>query len=297
MTTYTAFNFDKPDGSVDTGPNFSTNANANDRALMIAILQGQEPSYAFSKTNGTGSDEEPQYYLWSSGAGATTKILRATNTWTSGNLTQQVWEWSTDNGSTYASICTQTFTYSSGNLTATTNAGGMLSVFYYLLGKVKSLLTSFNSHTGGNGTAVHGLGTISTQAASNVALTGGAIDGTTIGATTRANGSFTLERETAYNAGNITGSVTLNWNNGGYQYGTITGITTLSWSNLPPSGLAQGLTLELTNPGNYAVTWPTGVKWPGGTAPTRTSNGIDLYEFVCRDGSTVRGAQAQKDTK
>ena len=56
-------------------------------------------------------------------------------------------------------------------------------------------------------------------------------------------------------------------------------------------------TLELTNPGAFTLTWPAGMKWPGGVAPTRTVAGVDLYEFVCRDGTTVRGAQAQKDSK
>jgi len=40
-------------------------------------------------------------------------------------------------------------------------------------------------------TAVAGFGTIATQNANNVAITGGAIDGTTIGTTTRASGKFT----------------------------------------------------------------------------------------------------------
>jgi hypothetical protein len=40
-------------------------------------------------------------------------------------------------------------------------------------------------------TDISGLGTMSTQAASNVAITGGAIDGTTVGATTASTGKFT----------------------------------------------------------------------------------------------------------
>ncbi len=43
-----------------------------------------------------------------------------------------------------------------------------------------------DTHTSATGASVHGLGTISTQAANNVAISGGAIDGTTVGATTRA---------------------------------------------------------------------------------------------------------------
>ena len=40
-------------------------------------------------------------------------------------------------------------------------------------------------------TAITGLGTMSTQNANSVAITGGNIDGTIIGATTKAAGSFT----------------------------------------------------------------------------------------------------------
>jgi hypothetical protein len=46
--------------------------------------------------------------------------------------------------------------------------------------------TALNGHVTATGTAVHGLGTMSTQNANNVAITGGAIDGTTIGAATAA---------------------------------------------------------------------------------------------------------------
>lgn len=43
-----------------------------------------------------------------------------------------------------------------------------------------------------------GLGTIATQAASSVAITGGAVDGTTIGATTPSTGKFTSVESTGY---------------------------------------------------------------------------------------------------
>lgn len=59
-----------------------------------------------------------------------------------------------------------------------------------------------------------GLGTMSTQAASSVAITGGSVNGTTVGATTRATGSFTtlrannnliVENDTYIQAANPTG--------------------------------------------------------------------------------------------
>jgi hypothetical protein len=39
------------------------------------------------------------------------------------------------------------------------------------------------------------------------------------------------------------------------------------------------------------VTWPT-VKWPGGTAPTATASGTDVYTFVY-DGTSTYGSAVQ----
>jgi hypothetical protein len=43
--------------------------------------------------------------------------------------------------------------------------------------------------------------------------------------------------------------------------------------------------------GSATVTWPT-VKWSGGTAPTQTTNGTDVYTFVDVLG-TIYGAVLQ----
>jgi hypothetical protein len=59
-----------------------------------------------------------------------------------------------------------------------------------------------------------GLGTIATQAANSVAITGGAIDGTTVGATTVAAGSFsTLNSSGATRLGGLSGNQSLQVNN------------------------------------------------------------------------------------
>jgi hypothetical protein len=47
-------------------------------------------------------------------------------------------------------------------------------------------------------TAITGLGTMSTQNAGTVAITGGTINGTTVGATTAATGNFTTVTATTY---------------------------------------------------------------------------------------------------
>ena len=70
-----------------------------------------------------------------------------------------------------------------------------------------------------------------------------------------------------------------------------------SFQNVPAS---RGVTvvLHLTNGGAFTQTWPTSVKWPGGTAPTLTAAGTDVLVFVTHDGgATWRGNIFGKDIK
>lgn len=79
---------------------------------------------------------------------------------------------------------------------------------------------------------------------------------------------------------------------------TITGATTLTVSNVPASGTAQSFILELTNGGSGTITWFSGVKWTGGTAPTLTVSGVDILGFYTKDGGTTwRGLILSKDSK
>jgi hypothetical protein len=74
-----------------------------------------------------------------------------------------------------------------------------------------------------------GLGTIATQAANSVAITGGAIDGTTVGATTVAAGSFsTLNSSGATRLGGLSGNQSLQVNNvaSAVNYAQIVGAVT-----------------------------------------------------------------------
>jgi hypothetical protein len=277
-SAYTAFDAAKPAGS-QTGPNFAASATANDVALWYCVVMGgNAPGFVASKSGGT--TEEPGYYTFTNGA----QIVRATNTWTSGNLTQQVWEVSQDTGGTYASVCTQTFTYdgTTGALTATTGAGGMSSFFGYVVGKLKALKTAYDAHAAATGSSVHGLGTIATQAASAVNITGG-------------TASVTIEREAKTALGNVSGSTSINWNSGGLFTATVTGSSgAFTHSNLP-NGVVGYVTLEVTN-GGLASSLLTAQK-PGGAALSWTSSGKDIVTLMCHDGSTVEVVGFSKDVK
>lgn len=78
---------------------------------------------------------------------------------------------------------------------------------------------------------------------------------------------------------------------------TITNPTTLTFSKVLPAPAVTSFILELTNGGSY-VTWPTGVKWAGGTKPTLSTTGLDILGFYSRDGGTTwRGMVLSKDSR
>ena len=288
---YGAFDKTKPAGT-DLASAFPGNINTNEVALRDMAAMGQAAGYDYSVSGGTA--EEPATLFFKQGTGGSAHWLRATLSWSSGRITQIVWDKSINGGTDYTtapggSICTQVFSYDgSGNLTTATNAGGVVSLLIYLLGKVKSVFSTLTTHTGTTGTGVHGLGTMSTQAASAVNITGGTVQVTWV--------SYNFSRGGLVNLGNFSGTVNLDWSAGDTFYGTCVGVTTFTESNRP-SGLAGSITLDLTNPGAFAVTWPAAWKWPAGVAPTRTASGVDLYEAFCRDGTTVHAAQSQKDSR
>lgn len=138
--------------------------------------------------------------------------------------------------------------------------------------------SAFAAHIAATGAAVHGLGTMSTQAASAVAITGGVA-------------SLTYEREAVVALGNVAGSTALNWAAGGFVTATITNAAgAFTHSNLP-SGVVGFLTVEVTNGGvaTSGATLFAGVKWSGGAVPTFTASGRDIVTLMCHDGATVNG--------
>jgi hypothetical protein len=78
---------------------------------------------------------------------------------------------------------------------------------------------------------------------------------------------------------------------------TATGALTWTVTNVPASR-AYSFILELTNGGTGTQNWFTGIKWPGGTAPTLVASGVDVLGFYTDDsGTTWRGVQLMKDSK
>ena len=67
---------------------------------------------------------------------------------------------------------------------------------------------------------------------------------------------------------------------------TVAAATSFTFDAVPV-GKACVFTLILTNGGNYAVTWPSSVKWSGGNIPNLTENGIDILTFLTADGGTT----------
>jgi hypothetical protein len=105
---------------------------------------------------------------------------------------------------------------------------------------------------------------------------------------------------TTHNAlGSGSGSRTIDLSLGNYVSATVTGITTWTFSNTLGSPAAMGFVIELTNGGSATQNWPSpSVKWPGGTAPTLTSSGVDVLTFVTDDGGTTwRGVVSMLDSK
>jgi len=119
-----------------------------------------------------------------------------------------------------------------------------------------------------------------------------------IGETTPAAVNLTIATSKAYDAGNLTGAKTLGVANGDLQYGTTTGNTTWTFSGAAAAGRVSSVTLELTNGGAFAQTWPASVDWAGGEAPTLTAAGVDVLTFITRNnGATWFGFLAGADMK
>lgn len=76
------------------------------------------------------------------------------------------------------------------------------------------------------------------------------------------------------------------------SYITLTANLTLTF---PTAAVGKSFTIAVKQDSvARTITWPGTVKWPGGTAPTLTTTSakIDMFTFVCVDGTNWLGATA-----
>jgi len=77
---------------------------------------------------------------------------------------------------------------------------------------------------------------------------------------------------------------------------TVTANTTFTITNTPATGVVS-FSLQLTGGGAYTITFAN-AKYPGATAPSLTSGGIDVITFITYDnGTNWRGSIAMKDSR
>lgn len=115
---YTQFNSSTPDGT-QTGPNAITSMRENLLAVRDGVVAQAMYGFNFSKQNGTGTDEMPQYMYYTKGV----EKIRLTFTWDVTNMRPNsiVYAYTPDSGSNYYNIGTLTFTWAgSGYLSTTT---------------------------------------------------------------------------------------------------------------------------------------------------------------------------------
>ncbi len=183
----------------------------------------------------------------------------------------------------------------------------------YMIGQI----TSYTSGTGALVVNVSSIGGTGTLASWNIALTApggvlsvngssGAVTGiaTLTGTETFTNKTLTsptLNTPVLYGTREIRvamGANDINLTTGSIFTKAITTNTTLTVSNIPATGTSISFVIELTNAGAFTLTWFSGVKWAGGTAPTLTSSGKDVLGFYTHDaGTTWNGFLLGKDVK
>ena len=178
-----------------------------------------------------------------------------------------------------------------GAALATANTTLWVSGTTYAIGVVTYSLITFLSYrrkTAGAGT------TDPSADSTNWQLVAGSGDVSLAGVQTLTNKTITGTKETrvAMPANNF------DLNAGNYFTKTITTTTTFTVSNVPAAGTAAAFILDATNAGSSSITWFSGVKWQGGTAPTLTASGRDILGFFTHDaGTTWNGLVLARDIK
>lgn len=177
-------------------------------------------------------------------------------------------------------------THVSGTLPVANGGTGAVTLTGYVKGSGTSAMTA--SATIPN-TDVSGLGTMSTQAASSVAITGGTINGTTIGATTTASikgSSLTSDSiiTDGYNA-HANGTLALAFGADGVCKVTPTATGTFT-STVPPAGTRATLIVLTSGTTTYTMTFGTGFKTTGVLVTGVLSARYFVFQFIS-DGTNL----------
>ena len=160
----------KPDGA-HAPPVYGDEDLANVRALRDGIVSGFVPGWAFAFATVAGVSDT---YTWSKGVFR----LRATVAYTAGLISSVTWEWSEDSGGSYANINTggaavAVTSNAQGIITAMANDAAAWILAISAMQRASKGGGDIAAHAALVGPAAHGLGTLSTQNANAVALTGG----------------------------------------------------------------------------------------------------------------------------
>lgn len=117
---YTPFDASVPDASTEDLTDMGQSTRHNLKAIRDAVVAGNLAGWNLTPAGGTA--EQPATLTYAKG----TERVRGSLTWGSsggadGNVTQAVWEYSSNSGGSYDTIGTVTIAYdTSGNVTSTT---------------------------------------------------------------------------------------------------------------------------------------------------------------------------------
>ena len=191
---------------------FATSFRENLAAIKDMIVWGGEVKSGNTVVQTGGTPGEPTEITSTLAAGE--RIFTSGFGWTDGQITQVILSYSpTSSGSPIDIATTGSFGYSAGEIFSATNIGiGPLAKLLPLLGKVKDLLSRYNTHESTTaGAGIHGTGSLSLQGSNSVTITGGVVKATTLGSTTShapgVNGKYS--RENVYFYGTVGGGNTL----------------------------------------------------------------------------------------
>jgi hypothetical protein len=148
-----------------------------------------------------------------------------------------------------------------------------------------NLVTSVAGRTGAvtlSNTDISGLGTMSTQAASNVAITGGAIDGATVGATTPAAGTFTT----------LTANSTAQFGRSSANYVQAVGAASAAGPVVSSQGSDTNIDLNLTTKGAGSINFNTGNGIGFRVADSGTTSSAYWVAYGTNGGAIMRGTSA-----